>query len=69
MKNISISVPDSEYNSLLHLLKSISFVKVQETDDFTIPEQHKEIVLERMKTATNSDFTDWDTVKKTLRFK
>jgi hypothetical protein len=60
MKQITLSVPEEKYDFFLELLNSIDFVSI---DDFSIPEEHKNLVRERIRTATPSSFKNWDEVK------
>lgn len=66
MKTISISVPDKEYEFLLKLLKNLDFVKVKD-ESMSIPEKHKQIVRERVKSSKKEDFTAWTSVRKNLK--
>ncbi len=42
---------------------------VNDTQDLIVPEWHKEIVRERMKTATPESFKPWNEVRKQLKHK
>ena len=55
---------------LIEFLKSLDFLTVeQKTEGFEIPEWHKEIVADRMRTATTKSFRPWAEVKKQLKHK
>ncbi len=67
MKQFTISIPDSKASMFFELMKSLSFVKkVEEVID--IPEEHKKIVLERIKKYENNPdaYLDWEDVEKEL---
>ena len=63
MKQVTLQIPDKEYDFFLAFLKKFGFVKIKEAD-FTIPEKHKELVRNRIATAKEDDFIDWDVAKK-----
>lgn len=70
MKQVKIQIPDNEYPNFMKLLSSIEYITVEE-DEIVIPEEHKNIVRERIK-ASESDpsrLMDWDKAKQQLRFK
>lgn len=58
---------------LLEFLKSLNYVssvkQVDDDQDFIVPEWHKEIVRERVKTATPESFKPWGEVRKQLKHK
>jgi hypothetical protein len=60
MKQITLSVPEERYAFILELLNSIDFVSLENLD---IPEDHKEMVRERKRTATIDSIKNWDDVK------
>lgn len=64
MKQITISLPEEKYDFFVELLNSMDFVSV---DDYSIPEEHKNIVRERKQTATKSSLKNWDEVKHQFR--
>lgn len=69
MKQVTLSVPDEKYSFFIELMNSIDFVSIE---DFPpIPEEHKAIVMERIKKSTeNPDLLlDWDEVKDNFKFK
>ncbi len=50
MKQITLNIPDKEYDFFINLMKKFNFIKVKEAD-FVIPEEHKQEVRKRRKTA------------------
>ena len=62
MKQITLNIPDKDYEFFVTLFKKFSSVKIKEAD-FVVPESHKELVRERRKTATKNDYIDWDEAK------
>ena len=50
MKNFTITVPDNKENLFIEMMKSINFIEnIQIASDKQIPNEHKEIVRNRMK--------------------
>ena len=51
----TINIPDNtsgKAEALITYLKSLDFITVEQDEDFTVPEWHKEIVNERIKNST-----------------
>ncbi len=48
---------------LIAYLESLDFLSIENEIDFTVPEWHKEIVLEREKKSNPELLLDWDKVK------
>ncbi|MDO8929809.1 MAG: addiction module protein [Bacteroidota bacterium] len=70
MKQIAVTIPDNKESLFIELLKSISFVKGIETiEDFEIPEEHKQIVRQRIKACETdpSRILKWDEVKNKIK--
>ncbi len=70
-----LNIPLS-FNQIIDLIKQLPKKQqekivelIQEQDDFEVPEWHKEIVLERVRTATPESFKPWSKVKKQLKSK
>jgi hypothetical protein len=66
MKQLTVNIPDKEYDFFIQLLKKFDFVKVKEAE-FEIPESHKQLVRERIKTAKPEDYIDWDIAEKKIK--
>lgn len=62
MKEITLKVPDHKVDFVLELIEQLG---LEFTDDIEIPEEHKEIVRERIrKSNANPDLIlNWDEVK------
>ncbi len=63
MKQITLNIQDNKFPFFVELIESMDFVNIQE--DFDIPEEHKKIVMERMKKSKENPerLLDWDSVK------
>jgi len=67
-----LNIPDKAKNKakpLIAFLKSLDFLTIENSEEVEIPEWHKEIVAERMNTATAKSFKSWDSAKKELKHK
>ncbi len=70
-----INIPLS-FNQIIDLIKQLPKTKqeklvslIKEQDDFIVPEWHKKIVLDRIKTATPESYKPWSEVRKQLKHK
>ena len=63
MKQVVLEIPDDKWSFFSELIINLGFVKLRE-NDITVPEYHKQIVRERIKSAKDEDFVEWDAVKK-----
>lgn len=63
MKQITLNIQDNKFPFFVELIESMDFVDIQE--DFDIPDEHKKIVMERMKMSEENPerLLDWDDVK------
>lgn len=48
---------------LITYLESLDFLTIENGTDYTVPEWHKEIVLERKKKSNSELLLDWEKVK------
>ena len=69
MRQISVSIPDSFYKTFMDFFKHIPDAKIEEIENFPIPEWHKEQTLHRLKTSKRTDFIPWSKAKKQLKSK
>ncbi|GDX53507.1 hypothetical protein LBMAG27_25540 [Bacteroidota bacterium] len=68
MKQIILNVPENKYNFFIELIKSLDFVKTNNTD-FEINEEEKNIVRRRIKNSKPQDIKSWDEVSESFRLK
>ena len=66
---ITLNIEESKAPFLLELLNSLDYVTIDGDENFEVPEWHKEIVLERIRTAKPEDYISWDEAKKKLKLK
>jgi len=66
MAQFTISIADNSSSVFLELMKNLRFVKkVERVDDYSISEEHKEIVRSRISKSNKNPeiLLDWDEVK------
>jgi len=66
MAQFTISISDNSSNVFLELMNNLKFVKkVERVDDYSISEEHKEIVRNRISKSNKNPeiLLDWDEVK------
>lgn len=69
MKSFNITIPDNKESLFLEWMKSISFVKkIEEVTDVDIPEEHKQIVRQRIKKYENKpdSYLSWDDIERKI---
>lgn len=62
---------NNKVDLLLTFLESLNYVsnveKLTNDEDFEVPNWHKELVINRINTATSESFKTWAEVKNTLK--
>lgn len=66
MKEITLKVPDHKIDFVLELFEQLG---IEISDDIEIPEEHKEIVRERIRTSDPEKLIPWDEARKQFKFK
>lgn len=67
--NITINVPDSKFEKLMDFLnENFDAISVDQVEDIDVHEWQKEIVLKRMKNATEEDFFPLEDMDDKLKF-
>ena len=66
MKEVTIKIPDKKFNFFMELINHLGFEISLETE---IPEEHKEIVRERIKASKSEDLIEWNNARKQFKFK
>lgn len=66
MKEVTLKIPDDKYLFFIELVRNLGFEKSEELD---IPEEHKNIVRERIKNSKPKELISWQEARKQLRFK
>lgn len=68
MAHFNVTIPDSKVNFFKELLNSLSFAKIEQTEDFQFTESHKTIIDQRLENYQNNPDTylDWEEVQKDI---
>jgi hypothetical protein len=67
MKHFTITIPDNKENIFVDMMKSINYVKnIEESTPIDIPEEHKQIVRERVKQHSTESYLDWNDIEKNI---
>ena len=65
MKEITLKVPDKKFDFFMELVKHLG---IEVAEDMEIPEEHKAIVRERIKSARPEDMIPWEDARNQLTF-
>jgi len=67
MKEVTLKIPDKKFKFFMELIKHLGF---EVTEEVEIPEEHKNIVRERIKKSYENpeQLQEWDEVKDDFRF-
>jgi hypothetical protein len=66
MREITIKVPLEKLSFFKQLVTNLGF---DFTEEVQIPEEHKQIVRDRIKNSKPQDFISWKEARKQLKFK
>lgn len=66
MKEVTLKIPDKKFSFFMELIRHLGFEVVGEVE---IPEEHKSIVRERIRTANPEDMISWEEARKQFSFK
>lgn len=66
MQEVTLRIPDEKVAFFKELIQELGFEEVQ---DLEIPEKHKAIVRDRIKTAKPEEMIPWEEARKQFTFK
>lgn len=66
MKEVTLKIPEKKLDFFMELVSQLGFEVCEDVD---IPEEHKAIVRERIKTAKSEDLITWTEARKQFKFK
>ena len=66
MKEVTLKIPDKKLGFFMELVRQLG---LEVTEEVEIPEEHKEIVRERIKTAKPEEMVPWEEARKQFTFK
>ncbi len=66
MKEVTLKIPDKKFNFFMELVEQLGF---EATKEIEIPETHKAIVRERIKSAKPEKMISWKEARKQFVYK
>lgn len=66
MKQITLQIPEKKYHFFMELVKQLG---IHVSEEVEIPEEHKAMVRERIKTAKPEEMIPWEEARMQLTFK
>lgn len=66
MKEVTLKIPETKFNFFMELIKQLGF---EEVVDSQIPEEHKSIVRDRIKSSKPEEMVPWNEARKEFKFK
>lgn len=68
MTHFSVTVPDNKARFFKELINSLSFVKVEEAQEFELTDSHKAVLDHRLENYKNNpgSYLDWEEVQKVI---
>ena len=67
MTQVTLNIPDNEFNFFMKLIEKFNYVT--EINEFEFSQHMKDVLDERRNTSVSDDFIPWEEVKKQIRFK
>ena len=61
MKEVTLKIPESKFDFFMELVSQLG-LEISD-NDFVIPEEHKKIVLDRIKYTREEDLLNWEDIK------
>jgi hypothetical protein len=65
MKEVTVKVPEDKVEFFMNLMKELG---IEEADMKKIPEEHKKIVRERIKTEDPKEIVTWDKARNQFEY-
>ncbi|MBW6497157.1 MAG: hypothetical protein K0B09_02085 [Bacteroidales bacterium] len=66
MKQLTLQIPEKKYPFFMELIRQLG---IQVSEEVEIPEEHKAIVRERIKTTKPEEMIPWEEARKRFAFK
>ena len=66
MKELTVKVPENKVEFFMNLMKELG---IEEADVNEIPEEHKNIVRERIKTEDPEEMVTWDSARSQFEYR
>jgi hypothetical protein len=62
MKEITLNIPENKLRFFMELFKQLG-LEIKSSESYLIPDEHKEIVLNRIKNTNEKDLLNWEDIK------
>ncbi len=69
MKQLTVSIPENFYKVFVEFFKHIPDARIEDVEELSIPQWHKEETLKRLKSSKPENFILWAKAKKQLKSK
>jgi len=66
MKEVTVKVPEDKVEFFMSLMKELG---IEEADMNKVPEEHKNIVRERIKTEASEEMESWDSARNQFEYR
>jgi hypothetical protein len=66
MKQVIVSVPEKKIKFFLELMNSLGFNSADDVE-VEVPEEHKKLIRNRIKTAGAKSYSDWDKARTRIK--
>lgn len=66
MKEITLKIPDQKFDFFMNLVKELG---LEISEKIEIPEEHKEIVRERIQSENPKEMISWEKARQQFEFK
>jgi hypothetical protein len=66
MREVTLKIPEEKFEFYMELFEQLG---LETGFEYEIPEQHKEMVRERIKNSKPEDLIPWEEARKKLKFK
>jgi len=66
MRQLTVTIPDSFYETFISFFKHIPEVSINENEVNEVPLWQQEMVLERIKNSKPEDYIDWEDFEKEM---
>jgi len=65
MKEVTLKIPDQKFDFFVSLMKELGF---EISEKMEIPEEHKNIVRERIQSENSDEMISWENARKQFEF-
>ncbi len=66
MREVTLKIPDKQFGFFMELIKQLG---IEVADDVFIPDEHKSIVRDRIRSSNPEELIPWEEARTQLNFK